>query len=358
MTEQIQQATIFLDLNDDLKKVVEEAAPRCSKFIEGCGSHKSFISLWEGMKGQVTLRSAEDPPAVPAMQQFEGFVTTQSVHSADVTYALYTRRIPVLSLYDATEEVPSTTTLLSTIRSLGVATAEDAIRSFLSFPSNRGRLIVIEGGDGSGKQTQTELLADRLKKEGKSVATLDFPHDAAAFGVLIRRVLSGEFGGIRDLNVTLFSALYGLNRHDTLPQIRYWIQKGTHVILDRYMTANFGHQSSKFDKEEDRIASINTILHFETRWLGLPEPDHVLYLKLPFEVAMRAMFADTSRRALDIHETAAVAYKTRVQESFVWCSTYFKNWTVVPCMSESGERITRHELHETIRQIILPLIPL
>eukprot|EP00658_Telonema_sp_P-2_P053515 TRINITY_DN42082_c0_g1_i1.p1 TRINITY_DN42082_c0_g1~~TRINITY_DN42082_c0_g1_i1.p1 ORF type:complete len:121 (+),score=33.65 TRINITY_DN42082_c0_g1_i1:101-463(+) len=75
----------------------------------------------------------------------------------------------------------------------------------------------------------------------------------------IRELLSGKMGNIKEVNPMLFASLYGLNRYATLPLLRYWRQRGAIVVLDRYFTANFGHQASKYTDETDRINAIKTL---------------------------------------------------------------------------------------------------
>lgn len=233
-----------------------------------------------------------------------------------------------------------------------------AVGAFFSLPALQGRVIVLEGGDGAGKQTQVALLRDRLAAEGFPTETLDYPNDAAGYGVMIRELLSGKFGNIREVNPLIFAALYGLNRHSTLPLLRLWLQRGANIVLDRYMTANYGHQASKYDKDAERIAAIETLRNFELGWLGLPDADRVFYLNLPSDFALRAMQSDATRRTLDMHELAGIEYKNNVRRSFLWCcSTFADVWAEVPCVNEAEtERYSRAEVHERIFASVAPLL--
>jgi len=220
------------------------------------------------------------------------------------------------------------------------------VRFVTEFPG-KGVLVSFEGGDGAGKQTQTKLMVDALRAAGHVVHTLDFPHDSAFCGKLIRKVLRGDCGNMREVDPLLFASLYGMNRFDFQSTLRYWLRRGHIVVLDRYVEANYGHQASKLKEDTDRHRLINALGKFEHSWLGLPESHLVMYLDLPPEVAFRAMKSDTTRVELDMHEKAGIEYKERVRQTFLWCSREFPKWRVVSSMDkgDSERRRSREEIH-------------
>uniref|UniRef100_A0A7S1HXY7 dTMP kinase n=1 Tax=Eutreptiella gymnastica TaxID=73025 RepID=A0A7S1HXY7_9EUGL len=288
--------------------------------------------------------------------------TTSSTAAVGMTlsYALYRKQMPVLLVCPVGSETQYQD-LRNDLLTVSTYAAESEVQKiceeWLQFPETEGRIFTLEGGDGAGKQTQTKMLVDRLASEGYPVATLDFPHDHAMYGALIREVLSGKFGKISEVNPLLFASIYAFNRLDTLPRLRYWLKRGKNVILDRYSSANWGHQASKYDSDEERLQIINTLRRFEHEWLSLPESFRVFYLDLPPSFALKAMQADGSRAKLDIHETAAHTYKNRVRDTFLWCCKQFDYWTAVPCVTtdtnnppgeDGGLRKTREEVHEFI----------
>ena len=191
---------------------------------------------------------------------------------AEVMYALHKRRVPVLCLWregsgGAFAAGLPPHPLLTSCEYADDDAAESAVNAFAAPPEQLGRIFVIEGGDGAGKQTQSALLRERLRSEGYPVQTLDYPHDNAMHGKLIRTLLSGAKGDIKALNPLLFATLYAENRQDTAPLLNAWIRRGDNVILDRYVEANFGHQASKLPKEE-RPGLIKQLAEFEHGWLG------------------------------------------------------------------------------------------
>ena len=295
----------------------------------------------------------EAEKAKPGAKPYEVMVATDATSIAEVTYALFSKKMPVLvdhSLHETlASQLGQSVKKNPLLERIPPGEDESAVKSFFHFPETSGRIFVVEGGDGAGKQTQVKLLCDRLTKEGYASETLDYPHDAARYGALIRDLLSGRLGNIKQVNPLIFASLYGLNRHDTLPELKYWMLRGRNVILDRYMTANFGQQASKYSTDEERIAAIDTLKKFETEWLQLPEAHRVIYLNLPAEYALKAMKTDTTRKELDMHELAGIEYKNKVRDSFVWCCNQFPEWQEVKCVSEeTGDRISREELHEKI----------
>jgi dTMP kinase len=301
-------------------------------------------------------------PLIPVLEAAECLISDCPLGpmSPHVYHALYRQEIPVLCLRNPSGEAAWPLAeqrcrhpLYEDPLTLQVGQPETAVETFLlGFATEkRGKLIVVEGGDGAGKQTQCLLLLNRLRAEGLRAESLDFPHDAGHCGDVIRILLSGKIGGLREVNPLLFAALYSMNRYDKLPWIKYWLQRGVHVVMDRYMSANFGHQASKYSTTEERNQVIGVLRTFETQWLRLPPADMVLYLNLPPLFAWKALQADTTRVMLDMHEKAGIDYKTNVQKAFLWCCEAFRSegWREIPCVDETETtRRSREELHESI----------
>jgi len=213
-----------------------------------------------------------------------------------------------------------------------------------------GRIFTIDGGDGAGKATQTELLVKRLKKEGYPVSTLDYPNDSAVFGLKIREIL--KEGKVSEVDPIFFSTLYSFNRWSTKPRLEKWIIEGRNIILDRYMEANFGYQAAKLDTIEERLEMINKLETYELEWLGLPKSYSVIYLDLPPEYALKAMNDDGKRKNLDMHEKAGLDYKNKVRDIFLYCSKKFDHWIKINCLDGNNRRISEKELSDRIFNIL------
>ncbi|MDR0931025.1 MAG: thymidylate kinase [Clostridiales bacterium] len=174
------------------------------------------------------------------------------------------------------------------------------------------KLIVIEGLDGAGKQTQTNMLASWLQSKGKSVKMLDFPNYSSPTGNIIKMYLNGDFGeDAMAVNPYFISTLYALDRATTL--IKHDCDAGTHadkrladydyLIVDRYVTSNFIYQATKLP-EGERTKFINWASDFEYKKLELPQPDCVLFLDVDPEIT-RALRENRGNKhgGGDIHES-------------------------------------------------------
>lgn len=317
-------------------------------------SYDSLVEGWMAAGGPTT-----------SMEHFVCYITeAKDLTSSEVSYAVYVAQLPTLSLRPCAPGLRDLAADCALLRTLddgqGDAKEDAAVRSVRRFlhraPSQQGRVLVIDGGDGAGKETQTRLLVQHLAADDTStVHTLDFPYEPGLYGDLIRIFLSGKRGGLHDLDPALFSFIFSLNRYGCLPQLSFWLrQEGATVVLDRYYTSNFGHQGSKLPPE-DRQAFIAGLEHLELRWLGLPGAALVSYLDLPPQVALRAMMDDKTRAYLDIHETAGDSYKRQVRDTFLWCSEHLPRWLRVVCATEEGERLSREAVHDTIYERVLAL---
>jgi dTMP kinase len=355
----IKRMTVYLDSTVDAaaRRVVEcAAAPFTPNIVERPPAHPSWTSYWESIKGDFHDTIKGSNPT----ERFSCFITGNQLSHGDVAYALHAMQIPTLSL-DASVSVQSfmkdppkmysDVALLCHNNGEEGGDVEAAIKRFFCFPENPGRVFVIEGGDGAGKETQTKLLIERLRSDGKKVETLDFPNDACASGWAIREVLSGKCGRLDDIAPGAFGALYAFNRFEKRPLLIYWIQRGVNVILDRYMTANFGYHCLKVADDEGRMRDIRHMETFECNYLFLPKTHRVAYLRLDPTVAWKALLADGTRKELDIFEKASIDRKRHIMDCFEWCCDHFAEWDCVACVDgdgENGTRISKEEVHNTI----------
>lgn len=182
-----------------------------------------------------------------------------------------------------------------------------------------GRLIAICGIDGSGKATQTDLLARKAEAEGHRVARVSFPrYGEGFFADLIERYLRGEFARrAADVSPYLAALPYALDRWQAAPEIHQWLQDGRLVLCNRYVPANMAHQGSKLGSEADRRAFVNWVAEFEYGILGLPVPDLCILLDVPPALAVELMTGRNARggaaEADDIHESDLEHLKATAQ---------------------------------------------
>lgn len=197
---------------------------------------------------------------------------------------------------------------------------------------NTGKLIVIEGGDSSGKATQSALLTQKLESNGHLVAHIDFPryHDNY-IGALIRECLDGKHGDFINADPRLASVLYATDRRESLPQIKTWLEEGRIVVLDRYTSASLLHQGAKIDTQEKRREILQWIYRLEHEVLNLPKPDLLLYLDVPAPTRLRLL--KEQNRELDVAEEST-PHQVAVDMAAVDMLTIYKNSKTITCMQE------------------------
>ena len=211
-----------------------------------------------------------------------------------------------------------------------------------------GKLIVIEGTDGSGKSTQFRLLTERVAAEGHEFQKLVFPQYQEESSALIRMYLRGEFGSKpSDVNAYTASAFFAVDRYASYKKVwGQWYENGGLVLSDRYTTSNAVHQTSK-EPEEKRSEYLRWLYEFEYDRLGLPCPDLVIYLDVPTdftEKMMRRREAATNTQA-DIHEQD-LQYLATCRRTGRDAAAFY-GWTVIDCVRD-GEMRSIEDIHEEI----------
>lgn len=195
----------------------------------------------------------------------------------------------------------------------------------------RGRLIVIEGLDGSGKATQTALLADCLEKADMPVTRITFPDYESRSSELVRMYLNGEIGTLGEVNVYAASSFYAADRY--VSYVKKWrglYESGHTIVADRYTTSNAAHQMSKLPKPE-WDAYLEWLADFEYTKMRLPTPDLVLYLDMEPE-ASRVLIekrygGDETKK--DVHERDIV-YLLKCRESALYAADKL-GWKIIRC---------------------------
>ncbi|HEX4002013.1 MAG TPA: hypothetical protein VHX36_05155 [Candidatus Acidoferrales bacterium] len=150
----------------------------------------------------------------------------------------------------------------------------------------RGKLIVIEGIDGSGKRTQLDCLARALRERGIAFTQVSFPQYDGFFGKLVARFLNGEFGPLAAVDPHFSALLYAGDRLESKPSIEASLASGKNVLADRYIASNLAHQGARMPpgQREEFIAWLKQL---EYNVYGLPPEDLVLYLRVPAAEAHR-----------------------------------------------------------------------
>ena len=214
-----------------------------------------------------------------------------------------------------------------------------------------GKLFVIDGTDGSGKQTQFQKLQERLDKEGIEYKTVSFPNYDSPSSSLVKMYLSGEFGeNAKDVSPYIGSTFYAADRYATYKKdLEEYYNNGGLILADRYTTANMVHQAGKISDEKEREKFLNWLWDFEFNLYGLPVPTEAFFLNMPPEYAFKLMenrknkFTHEDKK--DIHERD----KNHIIDSYnAACSLVDKyNWYEVKCVKEDKLR-TIEDIHEEI----------
>lgn len=211
-----------------------------------------------------------------------------------------------------------------------------------------GKLIVLEGTDGSGKSTQFSLLCRRMEAEGRPFHRIVFPQYQEPSSALVRMYLGGEFGSSpSDVNPYAASTFYAVDRYAAWKKV--WgrdYAAGKQILSDRYTTSNAVHQASK-EPEDRRQEFLKWLYDFEYDRLGLPRPDLTLYLDVPTdftEQLLRHREQDTHTSA-DIHERNS-AYLASCRRAGRAAAEYY-GWTIISC-TENGKMRSIEDIHEEI----------
>ncbi len=211
-----------------------------------------------------------------------------------------------------------------------------------------GKLIVIDGTDGSGKKTQTELLVHRLISEGYQVEKIDFPQYGKKSAGPTEEYLSGNFGTAAEVSPYQASVLYAVDRFSASFQIRKWLEEGKIVISDRYVSANMGHQAGKIDDLVERDRFLEWLEEFEYGLLKIPRPDVQIFLYLDSEISRNLALKvekPNMDKTKDIHENDA-DHMRKASEAFRYVAEKY-GWIQLAC-AEQGEMKTREAIAEEL----------
>lgn len=220
----------------------------------------------------------------------------------------------------------------------------------------KGKFIVIEGLDGSGKGTQVALLADYLKSKKKNFKVADFPQYENFSSAFVAKYLRGEYGSAEEVGPYRGSIFYALDRYDKSFDIKKWLKEGKIVISNRYVSANMGHQTGKIKGEKARDQFLEWLNNLEYKIFDIPKPDKTILLYVPPEIGQGLVDKKSARtyikgRKRDIHE-ADIIHLKKAAEAYLYVAKKYK-WTVIDC-APKGVMRSRESIHqEIIKKLIL-----
>ncbi|MCH5191017.1 MAG: deoxynucleoside kinase [Oscillospiraceae bacterium] len=214
-----------------------------------------------------------------------------------------------------------------------------------------GKLIVIEGLDGSGKSTQVELLKRRLADNNIKLRQIKLPDYDSRSSELVKMYLGGEFGNDpSDVNIYSASLFYAVDRYASFKNV--WgedYKNGTLILADRYTTSNAVHQTVKLPESEWN-GYLDWLFHTEYELMGIPKPDAVIFLDMDVDISQRLMTARYGGKEAkkDVHE-ANVSYLKQCRQAALYAADRF-GWKAVKCfkgdeplsIEEIGDKIYSH----------------
>ena len=219
-----------------------------------------------------------------------------------------------------------------------------------------GKLIVIEGLDGSGKSTQLELLYENLKKKGIDCKSVSFPDYEHPSSTLVKMYLDGEFGTKpSDVNAYAASTFYAVDRYASFK--KYWgeyYSNGGTIIAGRYVTSNAVHQNYKLE-ESKWEGFLDWLYDFEYNKMGIPKPDKVIFLDMPIDVSQKLMTGryKGNEEKKDIHERDT-EYLEHCRKSALFTADY-SGWSKISC-AENGEARTIDAIAQDVLKEVLTIL--
>ncbi len=232
--------------------------------------------------------------------------------------------------------------------------------------AKRGKLIVIDGTDGSGKATQTNLLVKHLKQDGKKVKVINFPDYASNFfGKFIGHCLSEQYYNFVKVHPKIASVLYAADRFESSKKIENWLSEGNIVVADRYASANQIHQGGKIADTKKRKDFLKWLAQMEYEVFKIPKPDTVFYLSVPIPVVLKLIHErnkNSQRNYLgkkkekkeDVYEKD-IKFLENSRQSALWLAKTQKGWIKIECV-ENGVLDTRENIHQKIYEKIKRII--
>ncbi len=213
----------------------------------------------------------------------------------------------------------------------------------------RGKLIVLEGIDGSGKHTQAELLASALASRGVEFSQVGFPNYDGFFGKLVAQFLNGDFGPLEQVDPHFSALLYANDRLESKPHLEADLAAGHALLADRYIASNMAHQGARV-RPEHRPAFLKWLKQLEYEIYGLPPEDLVIYLHVPSAEAHR-LIAQKGKREYtklerDLQETN-VAHLQAASEVYNQLASQ-PNWITVECIDAAGKLRSPGAIHREI----------
>ncbi|MFH1233594.1 MAG: dTMP kinase [Patescibacteria group bacterium] len=224
--------------------------------------------------------------------------------------------------------------------------------------NRQGKFIVIDGTDGSGKDTQTKLLAKKIIKAGFNVKIVDFPQYNTKSAGLVEEYLSGKYGSPEEVGPYKASIFYACDRYDASFQIKKWLKQDKIVISNRYVTANMGHQGGKIKNSLERKKYFDWLYKLEYEIFNIPQPDLNIILHVNAEIsqllAQQRQKQDWINKTNDIHQNNLDHLK-KAEQTYLQIAKNFHNFILIECV-KNNQILSREQISNLIWKKIIKLL--
>jgi len=235
---------------------------------------------------------------------------------------------------------------------------EDFISHIDSLSKRKGKFIVIDGADGSGKTIQAQLLITYLKKKNIPASYFDFPQYYASFhGDIVARFLRGEFGNMNEISPYLISLAFALDRASAKKEMDDMLKKGNIIIANRYAGSNMAHQGARIIDDKEREKYLTWVYDLEYKIHKIPKEDCVVYLHVPYTIAQTLSQQKGQRAHLkgkaDIAEND-IKHQAQSEQMYLSLCRKFKHWIKIDCIDPHTNNIyAPHIIHEKILESLV-----
>ena len=357
------------ELHETNKRIVELIKKRGLTLISGQQiADKSLLEKDRQLTSQQIFEREHKLIAEADLLIVEGSRPSLGV-GAEITYAVQLNK-PILILVSTKYEdrispmIKGDPSELLFFRFYNEDNLQYKIRDFVDYITatmkRKGKLIVIDGGDGSGKTTQAQLLVEHLKKQGLPVKYVDFPQYYHSFhGKTVAKFLRGEFGSLDEVSPYLASLAYALDRATMRREMEDFLGKGGYIVANRYATSSLAHQGAKFSDKNEREEFLKWLYELEYKVHRIPKENVVIYLHVPWQIGLELTKKRGEQKYLkgkaDIAEKDK-KHRVASEKMYLELTKKYRHWKMVECVVE-GKLLSKSDIFDKVLTLVRPLLP-
>lgn len=226
---------------------------------------------------------------------------------------------------------------------------------FSNMIKRKGKLIVLDGGDGSGKETQAKLLLKKLRAMEVGVRYFDFPRYYTSFhGKTVGRFLKGDFGDLNQVSPYLASLAFAIDRASVRDEIEERLLREGIILCNRYVTSSMAHQGARVSQRK-RKKFLDWIDELEYRVHRMPREDLIIYLYVPWKIGMELTAKKVGKRKYlkkaDIAESD-IKHRQETEKMYLYLAKKRQRWVKIDCMDKQGKLKTKKAIHQEILEVL------